>query len=235
MAELFESATSEKQYDKEEIAWSDTDWLNNIHSFQLEYISRDNSWKSKKVLDIGCGTGWLLEHALKEGATIAEGIEPSEKNYRLIQRNRPELVVFNDSFQSFETTRKYDLIISIMAFNHLSNIDEAFKKSYQLLESKGKLIILVPEFEWSRRKRLDYDVEIETISDDEYVVKTKRTIGNIADIIRKPSVYISVATKAGLHLMENTGMRPTPKLIESEKKYLTYKDIDISRMIIFQK
>ena len=75
---LFVRATSPTQYDLDDISWSTENGLQSpTRRFFFDYLLRfKENWRGADILDIGCGTGWLMPLLKENGAKSVEGIEP---------------------------------------------------------------------------------------------------------------------------------------------------------------
>ncbi len=152
MVKLLEKATNPAQYDLEEVVWAKEIEDSPTRRFYYEYLGKyEDKWKDADILDIGCGTGWLMNLLLKNGARLVEGAEPSIRNARAANKLYPSLKVFNSAFESFSTERKYDLIISVMVFSHISDINSAFRKLTTLLKESGEAQIVVPDYDYFKK------------------------------------------------------------------------------------
>jgi 2-polyprenyl-3-methyl-5-hydroxy-6-metoxy-1,4-benzoquinol methylase len=103
----------------------------------------------KKVLEIGCGTGYVSYYIAKKtgmqiiGSDLCEPfINEAKKNYSL-----PNLSFLTLDFNKAATTvhNKFDYIIGNGILHHLySNIDEVLTTLKNLLNLQGKLIFMEP-------------------------------------------------------------------------------------------
>jgi predicted RNA methylase len=73
-------------------------------------------WEGRSVLDIGTGTGWLVDRANRVGARSVVGIEPSEVNVAIGARLYPGTSLLNVSFEEFEPELRegFDTVVSVM-------------------------------------------------------------------------------------------------------------------------
>lgn len=72
------------------------------------------------LLDIGCGWGGLMDHALSSGrVTSATGLTLSDAQRAYIEaRAHPDMRVDLTDWQSHRSERRYDAIVSVEAFEH---------------------------------------------------------------------------------------------------------------------
>lgn len=105
--------------------------------------------KSGRLLDVGCGEGFFLKAATREGWE-AIGIEissshkpPTEDCLYVIQE---DILKVDLEENSFDAITFYDVL------EHLPYPDEALKKSWTLLKKDGILVIRVPNEKFLRLK-----------------------------------------------------------------------------------
>ena len=76
----------QKVYQKgEKKHYTDFVTKNKISSEPSE-ILKELSWKNKKVLDVGCGTGYFTYHAAKKGANVL-GIDYAEEGINIAKKS----------------------------------------------------------------------------------------------------------------------------------------------------
>ncbi|MBX7150568.1 methyltransferase domain-containing protein [bacterium] len=96
----------------------------------------------KRLLDLGCGTGYFCEIAEKKGAQTVIGIDHSEKMISIAQK---KLKTTQLICQNLETTQwpdlKFDLIVSALVVGYISNLKDFFSKIARVLEKKGVFLI----------------------------------------------------------------------------------------------
>lgn len=121
----------------------------NLNRRILKYL------KGKSLLDIGCGSGYLLYLAKKRGL-VCKGIEPNKslidlakKTYRI----NDIALGFADKINKFG---RFDTITLIDVLEHVKNDSILLKDIHTHLGDKGRLIILVPVFRllYGKRDRL---------------------------------------------------------------------------------
>jgi ubiquinone/menaquinone biosynthesis C-methylase UbiE len=100
------------------------------------------------LLDLGCGTGWVLRYAANRTNGQGEfyGVDNSSKMVEQAQaksqsygnlhfyKSRADELPFDDDF--------FDVVISSSAIHHVSNPEKALREANRVLKPKAKLYIL---------------------------------------------------------------------------------------------
>ncbi len=106
------------------------DWLNN------------NNIKKGSLLDIGCGTGYFLEAAAKDGwKTI--GLEPDETARKIALEKHITIV---SDIAELPVKKHYQCITMFHVLEHIHKLRKTGKKLYELLKRDGTLFIAVPNY-----------------------------------------------------------------------------------------
>ncbi len=119
-------------------------------TYIYDKIIEDN--KSKKILDIGFGTGTLTEKLYNRGFQIY-GIDFSENMIEIASKKMPNAKLikhdFNNGLPKEIIEEKFDYIISSYAFHHLTNEKKVqfIKLLYNHLKIGGTIIVLDIAFE----------------------------------------------------------------------------------------
>jgi 2-polyprenyl-3-methyl-5-hydroxy-6-metoxy-1,4-benzoquinol methylase len=96
---------------------------------------------TSRVLDIGCGDGFLLDKLNGQGFKNLLGIDP----YLEKEIQKKDYKVRNESVERLVSEQcKFDIIILSHVFEHFEDPHASLKNIYKLLDSNGSLIIRTP-------------------------------------------------------------------------------------------
>lgn len=98
---------------------------------------------TKTMLDVGCGGGILMKHMHDLGWTT-HGIDISEEGLTNCKRKAPDAILIKGTLQDLPSDRKYDLITLSHVIEHLPDPLGTLKYCWNLLEPRGKILIIVP-------------------------------------------------------------------------------------------
>ncbi|MGY0391245.1 class I SAM-dependent methyltransferase [Bizionia sp. KMM 8389] len=111
---------------------------------KLKLINSYVSDSSKKLLDVGCGTGDFL-HTAKQANWDITGIEPNP-DARKIANNKTNQAVKNPEALYEMEAERFDVITLWHVLEHLPDFNEQLNIYKKLLKSSGVLIIAVPNY-----------------------------------------------------------------------------------------
>lgn len=108
--------------------------------------------RGRKILDIGCGTGGMLE-MLRELGEV-EGLDPSEQAIELArQRFGPQVPLWRGELpDGVPPDRRYHLITAFDVLEHMADPVRVLSAARPLLQPEGALVCSVPahQFLWSQ-------------------------------------------------------------------------------------
>lgn len=104
-----------------------------------------------RVLDVGCGTGRVMNHLVSKGVAPQniKGFDSSQKMVEKAQASQPLSTVFQASLTDFDLPPgSVDLVTSNMVFQYLDNKDLrlALDKIYDVLTKDGILFFVMPHY-----------------------------------------------------------------------------------------
>lgn len=111
----------------------------------LEFIKRNEEKISgTKILEIGCGTGFLLSLLKDLGADVL-GIEPgNQADFGLSKYN---INIIKDYYPSQKVKEKFDIIIFYNVLEHISNVEFFLLNVKNQLKENGRVYFAVPDCE----------------------------------------------------------------------------------------
>jgi SAM-dependent methyltransferase len=93
-----------------------------------------------EVLEIGCGTGYLLSRLQQLGATVT-GIEPGRQSSE-VDQNIP---IIRDFFPSPSLAGRFDVIIMYLLLEHMSDPTSFLQSLKPYLRNDGLVCVVVPD------------------------------------------------------------------------------------------
>lgn len=108
-----------------------------------ELMKRDMQLQNKKVLDIGCFTGDFLQLLQQKNADVY-GVELQKDAVRIANKKLPGRI-YQADIMSFKFPQKnYDIITLLGLIEHVSDPAKLIKRSYELLNKNGVIMIQTP-------------------------------------------------------------------------------------------
>lgn len=97
----------------------------------------NNCFTNLKVLEIGCGNGFLLDEIKKRGAALCIGFEPDPSYNRTL--NLEGVNIIKDFFNPQHITEKFDLVLTYGVLEHIKNPVE-FIGNIEMVSEEGAVI-----------------------------------------------------------------------------------------------
>lgn len=108
----------------------------------LKYISSESS-----IVDVGCGSGDLLDMLRKKGYLLVNGIDPSKDSIDCLEKKGVKGRVGTIYSCDENDDNKYDMVISTGVLEHLLYPQEALIHMKKLLNKDGYMYICIPATE----------------------------------------------------------------------------------------
>jgi ubiquinone/menaquinone biosynthesis C-methylase UbiE len=122
----------------------DRRWSAYVEATLQATLSRLEVHSGDRVLDLGCGTGALIQHllALAPEAKLF-GLDPSEEMLNIAQQKLPDSIQLKiGSAESIPFPNDcFDVLVSTSSFHYFRNPDRAIQEMQRVLKSGGRLIL----------------------------------------------------------------------------------------------
>jgi ubiquinone/menaquinone biosynthesis C-methylase UbiE len=148
---VMDPAEYSKMYDVEDSYW----WFQGRRAVVMRLLERLPGFREggQRVLDLGCGTGLMLEQLQRLHWTLGLDFSPLALNYsrrrgaRNLLRADAQALPFDDG--------AFDLITALDIAEHIERDDVFYTEAYRVLRPGGRLVATVPAFPflWSDHDR----------------------------------------------------------------------------------
>ncbi|WP_088104203.1 class I SAM-dependent methyltransferase [Halalkalibacter urbisdiaboli] len=200
--------------------------------------------ENKKVLDAGCGEGYL-SRILSKSCAVVTAVDYSPRMIEIAKSRTPKDLLIDYSQGNCEDLntledKSFDLIVSNMVIQDLANYEKAFQEMYRLLEDGGYFIFSIlhpcfvtPESGWEKTedgRKLHWNVDKyfyegayeQRLGDKEKMLLFHRTLTS----------YINTLIKIGFVLEGIVEPKPS---IEMLQKYPSFEeDFRCADFIVFK-
>lgn len=96
--------------------------------------------EGKEICDIGGGTGVLADALQKKGKDVTI-IDPSVKMTNIAVKRNKNISIINSTLNNHKFNKKFDYIIFKDSLHHIKNQEDIIKKSIEILNDEGHIII----------------------------------------------------------------------------------------------
>jgi 2-polyprenyl-3-methyl-5-hydroxy-6-metoxy-1,4-benzoquinol methylase len=103
--------------------------------------------KHTELLDVGCGTGVILQHFKSQGIAVT-GVDFSKEALKYCRKRGLTSVKQVNLEKQLPKMKQFDIIIAADVVEHLNDDVGALKRLKGLLKKDGVLIVSVPAYQW---------------------------------------------------------------------------------------
>jgi len=112
---------------------------------EIKEVLKQVSWKNKKVLDVGCGTGLFAFSVAKKGATVL-GIDFSSEAIEIAKSKHIHKNLQFTSSDIHTIKEKFDVIVSNGTLEHMDNPLKTLRLLKNHLNKNGCIVITSPNW-----------------------------------------------------------------------------------------
>ncbi len=109
-------------------------------------------WVSGQIAEVGSGMGLFAGKILQTNKTVT-ALDINNKYLDIIKRKYPSIDTFEFDLQATSTPQRlinrFDSVVAINVLEHMPNMNLALKNIYTMLKPGGKLIVLIPSFQFA--------------------------------------------------------------------------------------
>jgi ubiquinone/menaquinone biosynthesis C-methylase UbiE len=202
--------------------------------------------QDKRVLDAGCGEGYLSRILAKLGASVI-AVDFSKKMLELAQERTPQELNINYEHGNCEDLRflegnSFDLIVSNMVIQDLAEYEKAIKEMYRLLVYGGYFIFsilhpcfITPDSGWVKSadgEKLYWKVDNYFYEGAYEQIFPQDHKDKLLYFHRTLTSYVNVILDAGFRISAMVEPKPSNEMIE---KYPSFKeDFRSSDFLVFK-
>lgn len=150
---------------------------------------KTNNFKGKRILEIGCGTGYLLYRLKLLGAKVL-GVEPGPQGQ--YGKKKFKIPIIKDYFPSSKINGTFDIIILYGVLEHIKQPDDLIFNLRKYLNRKGIIVISVPNCEPYIKAG-----DISMFLHEHYSYFTKNTLFNLINKALRCDVSIKKSSFGG--------------------------------------
>jgi SAM-dependent methyltransferase len=116
-------------------------------------VARERHLHDARILDVGCGTGWLGDALRPFGRVWGTDLSPA--SIADGARRHPELTLVTGNFLSVELPGPFDFVISADALAHMPDYAAFFQRVAELVKPGGTLLLMTQNPSvWQRRSTI---------------------------------------------------------------------------------
>lgn len=199
---------------------------------------------NKKILDAGCGEGYL-SRLLAGSAAAVTAVDSSCRMLEIAKNRTPKDLVIDYKHANCENltileNQSFDLIVSNMVIQDLANIEKVFQEMHRLIVDGGSFIFSIlhpcfvtPESGWERTEsgeKLHWNVD-EYFNEGVY----EQDLGDKEKMLffhRTLTSYINTLIKTGFILEKIVEPKPSKEML---KRYPSFEeDLRCADFIVFK-
>ena len=122
---------------------TDTSYIQSIKPWVLERIMHSTTSESR-ILDIGCGCGYLTNAIFSSGRANVRGVDISSASIAYARKRYPSIAFDCADICCYPAPMQFDLCLAIMTLNNLPCPPAFFVCVRKLLTMSGRMLLVIP-------------------------------------------------------------------------------------------
>ena len=176
--------------------------------------------KLSKILDVGCGTGYLT-NKISTFCDLCYGIDASEEAIKIAEKKyaSDKIKFLNTTISDLSVKHQFDACVSNMVIMTDPEWEMSLKRIFELLKTNGHLLIMLTHpcfwptyWKYSNENWFDYNKEL--YIEHDFQTSFSDSLGVTTHIHRPLSMYINTLKKIGFEIVNLEEPQPaidTPK------------------------
>ncbi len=167
---------------------------------QIASASEPSSARGLRILDVGCGRGWLARLASVYG--YCEGLDPAPEPIELARGRYPDLTFRVGTLSEALTSPDFlpfDVVVASEVIEHVLDKQEFTSSLAKALKPGGHAIVTTPRGEvfhrWKRMARAPQPVEVWLTESG----LRRLFAGNAFEVVRHDRVYVDLPKMSTMH------------------------------------
>lgn len=122
---------------------TDFTYVHIIKPWVLEHILMRTE-PGSRILDIGCGCGYLANAVFQNGRTNITGLDLSAGSISYARSRYPDIPFVCQDICAYAPAEKFDFCLAIMALNNMPDMDGFFSAISRLLAPGSRALLAIP-------------------------------------------------------------------------------------------
>lgn len=159
-----------------------------------------------RILDIGCGCGYLTNIIYEQNRHNIMGIDLSPVSISYAKERYPKIRFVCQDIYSAALKQEYDMCLAIMLLNNVPNVEILLKNMVKVLKRHGKVILVLPHPVFWPQKHLGkakyFSYEKEGSYQFQFSTKGRKDYSTqVTYFHRSVKQYISTIYKVGFNVL----------------------------------
>ncbi len=182
-------------------------------------------FKSKDVLDLGCGYGWHCQYAMEQGASSVTGVDISQMMLQVaIDKTDKKIQYVHQPIEDVNfPDSSFDIVMSSLAFHYMKSFEEIVKKVYHCLKAGGNFVFSVehPIFTSMGNQDFIYNEQGEILHFpvDAYFYEGERNSNFLGEMVikyhRTLTTYLRDLLQCGFEILDIIEPKPSDDLLKT--------------------